>query len=203
MHVLVFTLRYGILVNTALVKDLPKSYSDLLDPRFKGKILADDFRAEGGGNTFFTVTHEKLGANFLERLAQNDVTFTRDQRGAERRVARGEYAIYLPFLLNNWPALQGLPVQPVILGEGATYTPFSASLVRGAPHPNAGRLFIDFMLSKEGQSIIAASGLWPVMDGLVDQFPPLLQPYAASKLLGARDGTKIEFMFKAAKDIFK
>jgi iron(III) transport system substrate-binding protein len=203
MHVPVFTLRYGILVNTSIVKSAPKKYADLLDPFYKGKILADDFRAEGGGNTFFTVTYEKLGEEFLRKLSANDVTFTRDQRGAERRVARGEYAVYLPFLLNNWPPLQGLPVQPIILEEGVTYTPFSGSLVRGAPHPNAGRLFIDFMISKEGQSIIASNGLWPILDGLADQFPPLLRPYANTKLLGARDGTKTEFMFKAAKEIFK
>ena len=49
MHVPIFTLRYGLLVNTSLVKELPKTYADLTDPRFKGKILADDFRAEGGG----------------------------------------------------------------------------------------------------------------------------------------------------------
>ena len=182
---------------------MPRKYSDLLDPKWKGKILADDFRAEGGGNTFFTVTYEKLGADFLQKLAQNDVTFTRDQRGAERRVARGEYAIYLPFLMNNLPSLQGLPVQPVVLEEGATYTPFSGSLVRGAPHPNAGRLFIDFMISSEGQAIFAANGLWPIMNGLDDKFPALLRPLAGTKLLGARDGTRNEFMFNAAKEIFK
>lgn len=203
MHVPVFTLRYGLLVNPNVVKDAPKSFNDLLDPKWKGKILADDFRAEGGGNTFFTVTYEKLGPDYLQKLAQNDITFTRDQRGAERRVARGEYAIYLPFLLNNLPSLQGLPVQSVVLDEGATYTPFSGSLVRGAPHPNAGRLLIDFMLSKEGQSLFAANGLWPIVDGLADQFPAALRPVAETKLLGARDGTKIEFMFKAAKEIFK
>ncbi len=203
IHVPIFTLRYGLLVNTALVKDIPKTYADLTDPKWRGKILSDDFRAAGGGNTFFTVTYNNFKASFLEKLAQNNITFTRDARSGERRVAQGEYSIYLPFLLNNLPALQGLPVQPVVLEEGATYTPFSGSLIRGAPRPNAGRLFIDYIISAEAQGIFAANGLWPIMNGLDDKFPPVLRPLANTKLLGARDGAQDEFMFKAAKEIFK
>ena len=203
VHVPTFTVRYGLLINTALVKDPPKTYADLLDPRWKGKILADDFRAAGGGSTFFTVTYNVFGPDYLRRLEQNAVTFTRDQRAAERRVARGEYEIYLPFSLNNLPPLQGLPAAAIVLDEGITYTPFSASLVRNAPHPNAGKLFIDFMISIEGQTIFAANGLGPVVAGLGDKFPPVLRPFSDAKLLGARDGTQDDFMFKAAKEIFK
>ena len=203
IHVPIFTVRYGILINSAAAKDAPKTYADLLDPKWKGKILADDFRAAGGGSTFFTVTYNNFGPDYLKRLEQNAVVFTRDQRGAERRVARGEYIIYLPFSLNNYPQLTGLPVQALLLEEGMTYTPFSGSLIRNAPNPNAGRLFIDFMISDEGQAIFAAHGLGPMLAGLGDKAPPSLQPFADKKFLGARDGTQDEFMFKAAKEIFK
>ncbi len=203
MHLPIFTIRYAILINTALVKDPPKTYADLLDPKWKGKILADDFRAAGGGNTFFTVTYNKFGPDYLKRLEQNQITFTRDLRNGERRVARGEFSIFLPFTIFNLTASQGLPVAGVVLEEGMTYTPFSVSLVRGAPNPNAGKLFIDFTTSLEGQGIFAAYGLAPMAQGLGDKYPAILRPFADAKMLGARDGTQDDFMFKAAKDIFK
>ncbi len=203
MHVPIFTVRYAILINTALVKDPPKTYADLLDPKWKGKILADDFRAAGGGSTFFTVTYNKFGADYLKRLEQNQITFTRDLRNGERRVARGEFAIFLPFTIFNLTSSQGLPVAGVVLEEGMTYTPFSVSLIRGAPNPNAGKLFIDFTASLEGQGIFATYGLAPMAQGLADKYPPVLRPFANAKMLGARDGTQDDFMFKAAKEIFK
>jgi len=58
----------GILVNTRLVKpeDEPKSWDDLNDPKWKGKILADDMRPLGSGNTMFAILQKKLGAAFNE-----------------------------------------------------------------------------------------------------------------------------------------
>ena len=49
--------------------DEPKSWKDLLDPKWKGKILADDMRALGGGAVFFMVGQQKFGNEFHEKLA--------------------------------------------------------------------------------------------------------------------------------------
>ena len=59
---------YGLLINTGLVSEAaaPKSWRDLADPRWKGKILTDDMRALGGGAVFFFVTYEHLGREFHE-----------------------------------------------------------------------------------------------------------------------------------------
>jgi iron(III) transport system substrate-binding protein len=66
----IFTINYGILVNTRLVKpgDEPGGWQGLLDPKWKGKILADDPRASGGGRVMFHMTTTSLAAAFRRSL---------------------------------------------------------------------------------------------------------------------------------------
>ena len=89
---------YGILVNRNLVKpgEEPKSWKDLLDPKWKGKILSDDMRALGGGTVFFMVMHDTFGREYHDRMATQGLVFSRDIRNDERRIARGEYPLYIP-----------------------------------------------------------------------------------------------------------
>lgn len=198
-----FLLNYGILAN-AQATDAPKVWADLADPKWKGKILADDFRATGGGNSWFSVTTEKYGRDFHNKLAQNTVAFTRDQREAERRVARGEYSLYLPWLLNYLPSLKGLPIKPVIPQDGVIYLIYTTAILAKAPHPNAARLLEDFMVSEEGQAIYAAEGLLPTMDGkAASKLPPDLAFLADIKLLGASKLELTDQMIATAKEIYK
>jgi len=199
-----FLLNYAMLANAAQAADAPKTWSDLTDPKWKGKILADDFRATGGGNSWFSVTTEKYGRGFHEKLAANGVAFTRDQREAERRVARGEYAIYLPWLLNYLPSLKGLPIKPVVPQDGVIYLIYTTSVLAKAPHPNAARLLEDFMVSEEGQGIYASEGLLPTMEGKsVEKLPPDLAFLAEIKLLGASKLELTDQMIATAKEIYK
>jgi iron(III) transport system substrate-binding protein len=203
LNIPTFLLNYAILINSTQVLDPPKSWTDLLDPKWKGKILSDDFRAIGGGSSYFSVTYEKFGREFHEKLAQQNVSFTRDMREAERRVARGEYAIYLPWLLNYLPSLKGLPVKAVVPKEGVVYLPYASSLLSKAPHPNAGRVLIDFMLSDEGQAIYASEGLLPTAAGQDKALPPDYAFLADIKLLGVSKLELTDPMVAAAKEIYK
>jgi iron(III) transport system substrate-binding protein len=205
IQVPIFGIYYAILANTKLVGagDMPKSWQDLLDPKWKGKILADDARAVGGGHTFFVATYDRFGVDFHRRLATQDVQFTRDMREAEHRVARGEFAFYIPFGVTNAAPLKGLPVRLVIPDEGATFTLYTASMVKDAPHPNAARLLISFMISDAGQRVYAKEGFGMVVDGLDDAIPPEFRDIASPKLLGSSDFATDPAMYALAKEIYK
>ena len=78
----IMTINYGLLINNRPVPpgQEPKSWRDLADPKWKGKILSDDMRAVGGGYVEFFVTAEKLGRSYHEKLATQDIQFTREMR---------------------------------------------------------------------------------------------------------------------------
>jgi len=201
----VYMLKYGILVNTRLVApaDEPKSWRDLVDAKWTGKILADDPRALGGGFNAFVAQHDKLGVDFLKQLAGQKLTFSRDFRESERRTARGEFPIYAPFLFNDYSSLRGLPVKPVVPTEGVAYVQFVASMIKNAPHPNAALLFIDFLLSDEAQVILATEGLGAAIDGIDSKIPEDLRLLVFSKEMGTSDWRRETQLLQLAKDIFR
>ena len=200
-----YMLKYGILINTRLVApaDEPKSWADLADPKWAGKILADDPRALGGGFNAFVAQHDTLGVDFLKKLADQKLNFSRDLRESERRVSRGEFPIYAPFLFNDFSTLRGLPIKAIAPTEGVAYVQFVASMIKNAPHPNAALLFIDFLLSDEAQIILANEGLGPVIDGIDAKIPDDLRPLLTAKEMGTSDWRREKELLQLAKDIFK
>ena len=196
---------YGILVNTRLVKaeDEPRSWLDLADPRWRGRILSDDMRALGGGAVFFFTTEEKFGRGYHEKLAQQQLIFGRDYRNDERRVARGEAAIAVPFVISDLPSLKGLPVKLVVPEEGAPYIRFELCLLKGAPHPNAARLFMNFYLEEAAQLVYARSGFAVTTAGIADKVPDDVRPLVEVKLLGTTDPARMVDMLALAKEIYK
>ncbi len=200
----VFTTNFGLLVNTDLVKagDEPKNWSDLLDPKWRGKILADDFRFPGTGHVFFAMTYQKIGRDFQEKLAKQELRFSREPREDERRCARGEFALYLPVQTSSLLQLDGLPVKLVVPGEGLPYGMFLGSILKNAPNPNAARLFLNYLLSAESQFVYASGGLNPVAKGVVEKLPERLRPALESKLMGTVTPEISAPMINAAKDIY-
>jgi iron(III) transport system substrate-binding protein len=154
---------YGMVVNTDILKeDVPKKWKDLVDPRYKGKILLDDPRTQGGGQ-FFAIGASKepnLGWDYLKSL-KSQVAFNRDRNESPRMVARGEYAVYAPQAVNDEITnviKSGAPVKLIFPEDGAIYIPVQSGVLNKAPHPNAAKLLIEYMLSEEGQVVIAEKG---------------------------------------------
>jgi iron(III) transport system substrate-binding protein len=205
MMIPIFTINYGILYNAQMVKneDLPKSWHDLLDPKWRGKIMMDDPRASGGGRVFFHMTYDKFGRGFHEKLAAQNPTFVRDYNEASRRVARGEYPIYLPFIYGAFEKIRALPVKYIVPEEGSTYGSYGVSIMTRPPNPNAARLLANFYLGEEAQAIYAKTGHGIVIKNLKEKLSPEMEALAHVKPLVAEDFTRIDQHFKNAKEIYK
>jgi len=153
----------GMGYNTKLVKAEEvqnfQSHWDLLSPRWKGKMVARDPRAPGSSqNLPFYYYNPMLGPQFLYRLfTETDLTFTRDPRLLIDWLAQGKFHLAL-FVASDIDRAkeQGLPVESLDrpMKEGASIgSGFgTVSYLNRAPHPNAARVFVNWLLSREGQA---------------------------------------------------
>jgi len=140
-----------------------KTYWDFLQPKLKGKIVSIDVRkVRGAGIPWqFLYYHPELGPKYLRRLfGEMDVTLTADLRQAIDWLGTGKFTLCLPtqggtvFKAKN----QGLPVDQFDafhFKEGVNLSSAfgSLALVNRAPHPNAAKVFINWLLSREGQTV--------------------------------------------------
>jgi iron(III) transport system substrate-binding protein len=153
---------YLVAYNTGLVKTTEfKSYWDLLNPKWKGKIAAFDPGAGGFSATRdrFFYHHPELGPEFVRRFYREmDPTLYRRYPQGEDWLATGKFALCLCRHQSISEAKsQGLPVdlmEPATFKEGAGLETRAKTLVlmNKAPHPNAAKVFINWFLSREGQS---------------------------------------------------
>jgi iron(III) transport system substrate-binding protein len=142
--------------NTRLVspKDLPKDYADVLDPKWKGKLGLDSSDFEWYANLKKVWGSEKA-RNFLDGLRKQDVRLLQGRTLLTELLGTGEFAIVVNNYLQNvveakrkGNAVEFLALDPVIAGSGLV------GINKTAPHPGAARLFVDYVLSKEGQELI-------------------------------------------------
>jgi ABC-type Fe3+ transport system substrate-binding protein len=141
-------------------KDEIKSVQDVLKPKFAGKILWDEPRRGGSGNGSSLGLLVNYGEDFLRKLYAHNVTVTDNRRQAAEWLVRGRYPIVFGTGLDEFTIFkeQGLaknltPI-PIPPGEKVQMTPGfgSVSLVDRAPHPNAAALYINWLLSQDGQT---------------------------------------------------
>jgi ABC-type Fe3+ transport system substrate-binding protein len=134
------------------------SYWDLTQPKWKGKIVAVDPRMRGMDNpVLFFYYHSKLGPEFIRKLyGGTDVTIARDYRQPVDWLASGKFALCIPCVSDEMDRAmqQGLPVRQMVgLREGGTLSSSGGTLtlLQNAPHPNAAKVFVNWLLSREGQ----------------------------------------------------
>jgi iron(III) transport system substrate-binding protein len=148
----------GVTINTDVVKpDEVKGLTSLLDAKWKGKLLLADVRTMG--DTFWPMTSARLnlGDDIIKKLfVDQEPVLTRDTRQLVEFMVRGRHPIALgvnPLLLKQFQR-QGLGKNLKILHFPEMDTVNFAStlwLVNRAPHPSAAKLFVNWLLTKEGQ----------------------------------------------------
>jgi iron(III) transport system substrate-binding protein len=138
--------------------EIPKQYSDLLEPKWKGKLGLDPREVEWYANLKKIWGAEKT-KKFIVGLKTQDINLRQGRALLTELLAAGEFSVLVNNYLQNaveskqkGSPIDWLPMDPVIAGAGPV------SLNRNAPHPNAARLFVDFSLSREGQEIIVKYG---------------------------------------------
>lgn len=155
---------FGLAYNTRQVgaAEVPKTYDDLLDPRWRGAIAwrAD---SEVGAPLFIAGILRSMGKErgtaYLKRLAaQQIVNYAGSARALVDRVGAGEYKIAIEIYAHH-PLIsraKGAPLDTVMLNPVPSAIS-TIQLAKDAPHPNAALLLIDFVLSRDGQEVLRAA----------------------------------------------
>ena len=148
-------------INTSLVPkgQEPKTHADLLDPKWKGKLVWAARQASSAapgfiGSLFAEMGEEKGNAYLQELKKQNVAALGVSARQVLDQVIAGEYAISLNIFNNHATisAVQGAPSAWLPINPGLAV--FSiAAITKGGPHPNAAKLLLDYLVSEEGQKV--------------------------------------------------
>lgn len=167
-----FTIGY----NTNLVKpaDVPKSYEDLLDPKWVGRIGIEASDTDWFGSMVHAMGEEK-GMAFFRKLAAMKPQMRTGHTLMAELVASGEIPLAVDIYNHNAERLKvkGAPIAWKAL-EPTFGRPNGVSVAKQAPHPNAALLFVDFMLSLEGQKLIKKRNRVPAsnkVDSNLNDFP--------------------------------
>ncbi|MGE0418528.1 MAG: ABC transporter substrate-binding protein [Acetobacteraceae bacterium] len=205
---------YTAAYNTQLVpaNEAPQTFDDLLNPKWKGKMAWTYDLTVGGPPGFIhnilTIKGQEKGMAYLHEFAkQQPVVIPAAQRVVLDKAISGEYPIALMTLSyhSTISAAKGAPIQwlkmpPMIMSVN------TISVLKAAQHPNAARLLIEFLLSPEGQKIIADNDYMP-SDPTVKIKDPSLQPesghFAVTAVSPAEQKAGLPGWIKIYNEIFK
>lgn len=202
-------------INTEMVKPGEiTTHTDLLNPKWKGKIAINDPSMSGAGTEWFTFVIKVLmgkekGTEFMKQLIKQEPVVTRDQRLLSEWVARGKYAIAIaPDKPTTGEFIRlGAPIAFADLKDPRPTSSAAGNLMvfDKIPHPNATKLFVNWLLSKEGGIVFSRSfgHASTRLDVPTDWVDPILVPGPDDKILGEEYQLAKGEMRKLAAEIFR
>jgi len=155
----------GIAYNTNLVpeEEAPKNWTDLLDPKWKGQVAIAHPGFSGSTNVWAVAMKERYGWEFFEKLEKNQPHIGRSIVDGYNLVVAGERKVALaPINGTEEGAKDGRPVKAVYPTDGVLVPPSGSAILAAAPHPNAARLFLNFLLSTEMSQFLADQYRFPL-----------------------------------------
>ncbi len=175
-----FTIHMGTVafaVNTKIIKNVPQSWSDLLKPEYKNTVVYLDPRTTGVGFAVLVAsavanggseTNLDPGIAYLAKLQKAGNVKSIDTTVAKAKFLKGEIPIWISYDFNQYKAkyLEGAECEIVIPKDGSVTVPYVISMVNKAPHPNAAKLWLNWILSEKGQKIFARGFVRPVVPGI-------------------------------------
>ena len=161
--------------NTKVVRkeDVPRTYESLLNPKWKGGLISLDTEAYGMVVGLERAWGKEKTINYFKKLASLDPVLKRGNTERVQLAVAGEYSLIIAYnqsiqrLTSRGAPIDWIPLEPVV----TQVVPIMLSAK--APHPSAARLFVDFVLSKEGQEMLASLQRIPVRKD-VEPDPPRL-----------------------------
>ena len=148
--------------NTNLVKeaDAPKSYAELLDPKWKGKLVKAHPSYSGTSLTGTYALTKVLGWDYFEKLSKTGIQQLQSTTAPPKTIASGERAVmvdgneYNIFIEMDAKS----PVKPIYAREGTPFVSSPTAVFTDAPHPNAARLFQNFLYTARTQQLLVDVG---------------------------------------------
>ncbi len=140
--------------------DRPKKWEDLLDPKYKGKMVMTDPSFTSLQVSVVGTISKERGWGFYEGLRKNDTMIVRGNQQVSDMIKKGERLIAVG-ALDSYAAADrkaGHDIETMYPSDGVFVIPSPTAVVKGSPNPNAAKLFAAFNLSKEVQEIFPNSG---------------------------------------------
>jgi iron(III) transport system substrate-binding protein len=173
-----------IAVNTEMVKeaDYPKSWADTFDPKWKGKFGMQSIEAGGSAITLFAFLRMKVDPNAWEKIAANEPRTYATVAPVISDLVRGRIAAAYGTASALADQIQtGAPIKIILPSEGMAAFGAMGNITSTAKHPNAAKVYVNYLVSKRGSTYIAQSGSYgahpdaPSPEAAGYKFPPQSQ----------------------------
>jgi iron(III) transport system substrate-binding protein len=142
--------------------DEPKTWTDLADPKYKGKLILTDPSFTSLQVSVVGMMAKERGWGFFEKLRQSDVMVVQGNQQVSEMLKRGERLVAVGALDSYAADLkrEGHPVKTLYPSDGVFVIPSPTSVVKGSPNPNAAKLFAQFMIGDDAQKLFPAEGAY-------------------------------------------